>query len=488
MNQISRLILVFITFLVGVSVFGMNQKVQATILGVGLGDNVYKKQDVDNLGYPWVYNWEIDDTYRQNGNKPSKDFGDRYIPMLFNCTTTGINDFKNWIETNNYNSYVLILNEPERSDQGNCNADKAADTIKDLNTWKNADTSKRGNIKFIVGGTADGPYSNSWIPEFIAAYRSKNNGANPPIAGIHFHIYPRLVASVPSTVTDMSNQLTVWNNWLDNSSQNWLDNKEVWITEYGVLEDSAPSDRFTQYQTDQIYQQITDIVLSNPRIDRAAWFTFSYSTAVATNENRYRITSLTKPYTNVLNGIPRSKYTHFTNDCADAGKCTRIKVADTAVPLNLLKNVYSRPCAYGKWCKWQGTNYSSWNNITAAGKLELTNTAVSGQYGSCWIQWIPQPENGATYRLTGNYSSTNPFPNNKAFMQIEVQGNANYLSTPVYLNGSSGSFSRTFTYNSSGSFMSVKFCSWGSGLSSDRVVRLEKVGLEKLTGGGGVTF
>lgn len=543
-------------------------QVHAAQLGVGLGRNVYTKSHVDDLGYPWVFNWGAGDTVG-NGNDPSVDFPGRYIPMLYGCGASEVSDLKDWITTKNYNSYVLVFNEPDRADQGNCSAATAAVVFKDLVDWKNASSSRAG-IKFIVGGTIDVP--TGWLSSFINAYRTNNGQANPPIQGIHFHIYPSVSSLDPEVNTaSMTSNIDTWINWINQPAQDWLDTKENWITEYGVL---YPSNwGVTMATTNTIFIDVTDYIQSQPRISRAAWYVYSYLDWEDRSLTALRYYNNTKD-----DGGATTKYNVYKNKCKDEGLCpvlptqglngtcslTNLKatwtlpnaapyateitvkdvtvpaspvtlgtsvhsstsatfttgsyhtaghtysieartkqtviggfkysvvrtkqvvcpaitVKDTAIPNNLITNGIDPDlnCYFGKWCTWE-RNATSTENITSTGKIRISSTATSGDYGSCWIQWMQYAPDNSSYRMRGTYSSTTAFPTNVAFLQIEVPGNANFLSPGVYLNGLSGSFDRTFTIPAGTGSFAVKFCSWGTNLPAAADKQLNTLSVIKL--------
>lgn len=476
MKKMLRLRYFFLATIFALSFHFLSQNVEAAMLGVGLGNNVYDRQDVDDLGYPWVFNWEANNVLTNSANQPYRDFGERYVPMFWNCDYTAANKILDWIEATDYKGYVLVFNEPDTTNKpDSCSTTTARDFFHYIST-------EEPSLKYIVGGVRTDALH--WVKDFAIKYNDKYK-KYPPVAGVHAHVYPTSGTNDPVIVADgMNKVINRYMNWLEEPSQNWMDGKEFWITEYGVLNISTLYE-FNENQVEDIFIAVTNHINTKPRINRAAWFTFSHLPA---HTSEWGVSALTEPFNSVTNGSTKSLYNVFKTKCLNEKKCNQITVRDASVPLNQITNNYSPAgCTWSKWCRWN-RNDSSWNNMSTNGKLELRTKATSGNYGACWIHWMSNIKNGLQYKIQGAYTSTNPFPNNKAFIQVEVSGNANYLSPPIYLNGSSGTFTRTFISSSTSTFQSMKFCTWGTGLSSDANVTLTKFALTEDFGGGGTTY
>lgn len=146
-------------------------------------------------GVSWWYNWgkipnakiltAYMDTYKM-----------RFVPMLWggNTTTEDMAIVKNYVLTHADVQFLLVMNEPNLTDQSNRTpAEAATDWLKYEQVV--ADLAAQGRTVAIVGpamtwGTMSG-YSDPvmWLDAFYAAYRKANNNRDPQIDYLAFHWY-----------------------------------------------------------------------------------------------------------------------------------------------------------------------------------------------------------------------------------------------------------------------------------------------------------
>lgn len=160
----------------------------------GLAYNMTNAADLDTLksGVSWWYNWGI------NTSAPA-DYYSKYkmefIPMLWggNTSTTDMDKVKTFILNHPEVKYLLVMNEPNLTDQANRTpAQAAADWIKYEQVVNELANQKR--IIGLVGpamnwGTLSG-YSDPvvWLDTFYSEF-NKVNGRNPRIDYLAFHWY-----------------------------------------------------------------------------------------------------------------------------------------------------------------------------------------------------------------------------------------------------------------------------------------------------------
>ncbi len=168
-------------------------------------------------GVSWWYNWY----YAPNSKSPSNAYqiyGMDFVPMLWggNTSQTDLTAVKNYILAHNEVKYLLVLNEPNLTDQANRTPSAAAyDWVRFEQII--SELSSAGRTVYLVGpaitwGTMSG-YSDPvvWLDAFIAAYKNANNGREPKIDYLAFH-------------------------WYDYGLNSQLDrlmkyNKKIWVTE-----------------------------------------------------------------------------------------------------------------------------------------------------------------------------------------------------------------------------------------------------------------
>jgi len=119
-----------------------------------------------------------------------------FIPMLWggNTSATDMTLVKNFILAHSEVEYLLVMNEPNLTDQANRTpVQEALDWLKYEQVI--IDLAAKGRIVNLVGpamtwGTMNN-YSDPlvWLDAFYAAYKSANNGREPKIDYLAFHWY-----------------------------------------------------------------------------------------------------------------------------------------------------------------------------------------------------------------------------------------------------------------------------------------------------------
>ncbi len=163
------------------------------------------------------------------------------------------------------------------------------------------------------------------------------------------------------------------------------------------------------------------------------------------------------------------------------GLGTVIKVKDQSVANNIITNTSRSDfaCEFGKWCKWQRVNYSS-SIINQDGSISVYTPARSGDFGSCWIQWLQGAKaDGSTYRVRATFESD--FPLNTSFIQLQTYNKVNYLSRPWYTTGRTAIDETVTITDSYRDFVAIKFCSFGNNsTATSRSSTLRKISVEKM--------
>jgi O-glycosyl hydrolase len=150
-----------------------------------------------------------------------------FIPMLWggNVSANDMTIVKNFIMAHSEVKYLLVMNEPNLTDQANLTpADAAEAWVKYEQVVK--DLAAQGRTVYLVGpamhwGTLSG-YSDPvvWLDTFYAAYKSANGGRIPQIDYLAFHWYDYGLSSQLDRlakygkkiwITEMAN----WNSQID---------------------------------------------------------------------------------------------------------------------------------------------------------------------------------------------------------------------------------------------------------------------------------
>jgi Glycosyl hydrolase catalytic core len=141
----------------------------------------------------WWYNWNYTSGAPANYNKT---YGMEFIPMLWggNTSTADINGVKNFIIAHPEVKYLLVMNEPNLTDQANRTPSQAAIDWLNYEQVVN-DLASQGRTVYLVGpaiswGTMTG-YSDPvvWLDAFYSEYKSANGGRIPQIDYLAFHWY-----------------------------------------------------------------------------------------------------------------------------------------------------------------------------------------------------------------------------------------------------------------------------------------------------------
>ena len=161
----------------------------------GLAYNLTNAADLDTLksGVSWWYNWAKTTTAPENYYS---DYQMEFIPMLWggNTSTSDMTTVKNFILAHSEIKYLLVMNEPNLTDQANRTPYEAAtDWVKYEQVIK--DLAAQGRTIYLVGpamnwGTMEN-YSDPvvWLDDFYKAYKSANDGNVPQIDYLAFHWY-----------------------------------------------------------------------------------------------------------------------------------------------------------------------------------------------------------------------------------------------------------------------------------------------------------
>jgi hypothetical protein len=219
----------------------------------GLAYNLTDAADFDALksGVSWWYNWYYETT------APADYYAGyqmEFIPMLWGGNSA--DDFsrvKNFILDHPEINYLLVLNEPNLTDQSNRTPAQAA------LDWKKyeqviSDLAAQQRTVYLVGPAMTwGTMTNYWDPvvwldAFYAAYKTANNGREPKIDYLAFH-------------------------WYDYGLESQLDRlkkygKKIWITEMANWNAQINS----YYKQSVQMQQMVSICESRDDVFRYAWF------------------------------------------------------------------------------------------------------------------------------------------------------------------------------------------------------------------------
>ncbi len=168
-------------------------------------------------GVSWWYNWSTNYDPRVQSNY-YQTYGMDFVPMLWGGSTSNsdITAVENLILAHSEIKYLLVMNEPNLTDQANRTPQEAAvDWLKYEKVV--SDLAAKGRTIYIVGpaitwGTMAN-YSDPivWLDSFYVAYKTANNGRLPEIDYLAFHWYDY----------GLSSQLDRLDKY----------NKKIWVTE-----------------------------------------------------------------------------------------------------------------------------------------------------------------------------------------------------------------------------------------------------------------
>lgn len=146
-------------------------------------------------GVSWWYNWSPGPSSRAP-QAYEEDYEMDFVPMLWggNTSTSDIQRVKSFILSHTALKYLLVMNEPNLTNQANRTpAQAVADWIKYEQVI--ADLATQGREIALVGpaitwGTLS-DYSDpvAWLDAFYTLYKSANNGREPRIDYLAFHWY-----------------------------------------------------------------------------------------------------------------------------------------------------------------------------------------------------------------------------------------------------------------------------------------------------------
>lgn len=219
----------------------------------GLAYNLTDADDFDALknGVSWWYNW-----YYQT-DAPT-DYYDSYemefIPMLWGKNnSTDYTEIKNFILSHKEIEYLLVLNEPNLTDQANLTPYEAAvEWVKYEKVV--SDLAEQNRIIYLVGpamtwGTLDNYWDPVvWLDAFYVAYKNANESREPKIDYLAFHWYDYGLAS-------QLNRLEKYG-------------KKIWITE---MANWNPQINTYAKQAEQMRDMVS-ICETRDDVFRYAWF------------------------------------------------------------------------------------------------------------------------------------------------------------------------------------------------------------------------
>ncbi|QQS37752.1 MAG: hypothetical protein IPM56_07335 [Ignavibacteriales bacterium] len=220
----------------------------------GLAYNLTHPLDLDTLknGISWWYNWYHSSTAPANYYA---DYKMEFIPMLWggNTSSGDMIQVKNYIMNHPEIQYLLVMNEPNLTDQANRTPQQAAaDWLKYEQVISELAAQQR--TVYLVGpamtwGTMSG-FSDPvvWLDAFYEAYKSANGGRLPKIDYLAFHWYDYGLEA-------QLNRLQKYG-------------KKIWITEMANWNAQINS---YQKQAEQM-QQMVALCESREDVFRYAWF------------------------------------------------------------------------------------------------------------------------------------------------------------------------------------------------------------------------
>lgn len=220
----------------------------------GLAYNLTNPADLDTLknGISWWYNWHY------STSAPTDYYSNykmEFIPMLWggNTSTNDMTIVKNYILSHPEIKYLLVMNEPNLTDQANRTPVEAAeDWIKYEQVI--SDLAVQQRIVYLVGPAMNwGTMTNysdpvAWLDAFYAAYKSANGGRPPKIDYLAFHWYDYGLAAQLDRLQKYG--------------------KQIWITE---MANWNPQINSYQKQAAQMVEMV-NICETRTDVFRYAWF------------------------------------------------------------------------------------------------------------------------------------------------------------------------------------------------------------------------
>jgi hypothetical protein len=210
-------------------------------------------------GVSWWYDWGA----RPNAGLPSNAASQvamDYIPMLWNASYDAAS-VEAYVHANTNIKYLLVLNEPNLTDQADLTPAQAAAAWPGYEAVAAATGAKIVGPAITWGTMPDYADPVTWMDAFIAAYQAANGGRSPQIDYLAFHWYDY-------GLSDQLDRLAKYR-------------KSFWVTEmanWHVGDASAAIDTLAKQKS-----QMTDMVnICETRTDvfRYAWFTGRWSNDV----------------------------------------------------------------------------------------------------------------------------------------------------------------------------------------------------------------
>ncbi|MFA7421824.1 MAG: glycosyl hydrolase [Melioribacteraceae bacterium] len=222
----------------------------------GIAFDLSSVKDFEALssGVSWWYNWGTS----SNAKTPisfNKDYQMDFVPMLWggNTSSTDMAIIKNYFTKHPEVKYLLVMNEPNLTDQANRTpAQAASDWLRYEQVVSELEAS--GKVVYLVGPAMTwGTMTNLsdpvvWLDAFYLSYKSANNGREPRIDYLAFH-------------------------WYDYGLNEQLDrlkkyNKKIWVTEMANWNSQINS---YAKQIEQMKQMVS-ICENRDDVFRYAWF------------------------------------------------------------------------------------------------------------------------------------------------------------------------------------------------------------------------
>ena len=184
-------------------------------------------------GVSWWYNWGARPASGL-GSSAASQSGMDYLPMLWNANFDATS-VENYIKTNGI-KYLLVLNEPNLTDQANLTPTQAAAAWPAYEAVAAATGAKIVGPAITWGTMATYADPVVWMDAFILAYQSANGGRSPKFDYLAFHWYDygladqldRLIKyGKPFWVTEMAN----WHNGDGSAAIDSLAKQEAQMTD-----------------------------------------------------------------------------------------------------------------------------------------------------------------------------------------------------------------------------------------------------------------
>lgn len=210
-------------------------------------------ENVNNLNGSWYYTWGTFIPDAQIANAPNTEF----VPMFWNgSAATEANIAKiNALYEQGKIKYLLGFNEPDLKEEANMTVEAA------LDKWEFICKNINPGIKLVSPVTSypslkDG----SWMVQFMDGVMARNLRVDY----VAVHIYqPNVTSLFTNPIND------VYARW----------GKKVWITEFGVRDESTGGDpaknKYTREQMLSFMQLLLPQLESMEAVDRYAWFNAS---------------------------------------------------------------------------------------------------------------------------------------------------------------------------------------------------------------------